>query len=96
MVAPYRQALSEAFNAPTIGLHKHVIGSRLEYSLRYSVSIAGNVDFHVGFKDIVSMDKKIPARTGIVIVEGWLDTVTGIGECKCRKIPAPDGKMQVE
>jgi hypothetical protein len=96
MVAPYRQALSEAFNAPTIGLHKRVIGSRLEYSLRYSVNIAGNVDFHVGFKDIVSMDKKIPARTGIVIVEGWLDTVTGMGECKCRKISAPDGKMQVE
>ena len=96
MVAPYRQALSEEFNAPTIGVHKHVVGSRLEYSLRYSVNIAGNADFHVGFKDFVSMDKKIPARTGIVIVTGWLDTVTGEGGCKCEKIPAPDGKMHVE
>jgi hypothetical protein len=96
MVAPYRQGLSEAFNAPTIGVFKEVRGSRLEYSLRYSVSIAGNADVHLGFKDFVSVDKKVPPRTGIVIVKGWLDTVTGMGECKCRKIPAPDGKMQVE
>jgi hypothetical protein len=72
------------------------VGSRLKYRIRYSVNIAGNVDFHVGIKDFVSMDKKIPARTGIVIVEGWLDTVTGLGECVCHKIPEPDGKMRVE
>lgn len=96
MVAPYRQGLSEEFNAPTIGLHKHVVGSRLEYSLRYSVSISGNADVHLGFKDFISVEKKVPPRTGIVIVEGWLDTVTGMGECKCRKIDAPDGKMRVE
>lgn len=96
MIAPYRQALSEEFHAPTVGVIKEVVGSRLTYRIRYSVNIAGNADFHVGFKDIVSMDKKIPARTGIVIVRGWLDTVTGMGECTCTKIPAPDGKMQVE
>ncbi len=96
MIAPYRQALSEAFHAPTVGVHKEVVGSRLKYRIRYSVNIAGNVDFHVGIKDFVSMDKKIPARTGIVIVEGWLDTVTGLGECVCHKIPEPDGKMRVE
>lgn len=96
MIAPYRQALSEEFHAPTVGVKKEVVGSRLTYRIRYSVNIAGNTDFHVGVKDFVSFDKKIPPRTGIVIVRGWLDTVTGIGECKCRKIPAPDGKMQVE
>ncbi len=96
MIAPCRQALSEAFNAPTIGVFKDVVGSRLTYRIRYSVNIAGNTDFHVGIKDFVSFDKKIPARTGIVIVRGWLDTVTGEGECKCEKILEPDGKTHVE
>ena len=96
MIAPYRQALSEEFHAPTIGVHKEVVGSRLKYRIRYSVNIAGNADFKVGIKDYVSLEKKIPARTGIVIVEGWLDTVTGLGECSCHKIPEPDGKMRVE
>lgn len=96
MVAPYRQGLSEAFNAPTVGVFKEVVGSRLEYSLHYTISVTGSADVHLGFKDFVSIDKKVPSRTGIVVVKGWLDTVTGVGECKCRKIPEPDGKMRVE
>ncbi|RZJ58137.1 MAG: hypothetical protein EOO55_01655 [Hymenobacter sp.] len=96
MIAPYREGMSEAFNAPTIGVHKEVLGSRLNYRIRYSVKVAGSADVHVGFKDFVSVDKKISSRTGVVIVTGWLDTVTGTGECVCKKIGAPDGKMQVE
>jgi hypothetical protein len=96
MVSPYRQGMSEAFNAPTIGVHKEVRGSRLEYRVRYSVSVAGSADVHVGFKDFVSVDKKVSSRTGGAIVKRWLDTVTGVGECRCEKIGAPDGKMQVE
>lgn len=70
MIAPYRQGMSEAFNAPTIGVHKEVVGSRLNYRIRYSVSVAGSADMHLGFKDFVSIDKKVSSRTGVVIVTG--------------------------
>ena len=95
MVSPYRGTLSESFDAPTIGVDKTVTGPRLEYSIRCSVKLA-SAEASVGIKDYVNVKKTFSAGTGIVIVKGWLNTVTGEGACKCEKIGAPDGKMHVE
>lgn len=96
LVSPYSTGMSEAFHTPKMSFYKDIEGSRLNYRFQYSVKVAGSAKVHLGFKDFVSIDKDVHSMTGIVVVEGWLDTVIGQGECKQYKIPAADGKMRVE
>jgi len=96
LASPYSTGMSEAFHTPKMSFYKDIEGSRLTYRFHYSVKVAGSAKMHVGFKDFVSVEKDIHSMTGVVVVTGWLDTVTGQGECKQHKVPAADGKMHVE
>lgn len=77
MIAPFGTGLSEAFHAPTIGLHKEIRGPLLSFNFYYTVSLIGTTKVHLGFKDIISIDKDITPSKGLVFVNGTLNTVTG-------------------
>lgn len=96
LVAPYGTGLSKAFHTPTQSFYKEIHGSRLTYRFLYTVRVAGSAKVHLGYKDLVSIEKDIHSMTGVVIVNGWLDTVSGEGHADAHKVPAADGKMRVE
>ena len=95
MVSPFNEGLSEDFHAPTIDLHKEVVGPLLNFSLKCSVSLLGSAKAHVGFKDFFSIDKEVKSKTVIVKVYGWLNTVTGEADFTCVRAGNFD-KLHVE
>lgn len=85
LVAPFGTGLSEAFHAPTIGVHKEVHGPVLTFGFHYTVSLLGTAKVHLGFKDFFSIDKDVTPSTGLVFVGGSLNTVTGDAQFTSRK-----------
>lgn len=85
LAAPFGVGLSEAFHAPTIGLHKEVQGPVLKFSFHYTVSLLGTTKVHIGFKDFISIDKDVNPSTGVVYVGGSINTVTGDAHFISRK-----------
>ncbi|GAB3635617.1 hypothetical protein GCM10027422_12070 [Hymenobacter arcticus] len=85
LVAPFGTGLSESFHAPTISVRKEVIGPRLEFNFKYSVSLVDSTKIHLGIDKYFSIDKDVAPITGIVEVWGWVNTVTGEGDVDNKK-----------
>lgn len=95
LASQFKDGLSDNFHAPTIGLDKQVRGPLLTFKFRCTMDLLGSSKLHLGFKDIISLDREIKPRKGIVIVEGWVNTVKGTADFKAYPLPS-EYRMRVD
>lgn len=95
LVSPFNEGLSENFHAPTQGFIKEATGPLLTFSFPCTVDLLGNSKIHLGFKDIISLDREIKPKKGIIMVEGWVNTVKGTADFHALALPS-DYRMRVD
>lgn len=82
--APFNQGLSDEFHAPHVTLHLEVKGSLITFDFHYTCMPIGSTKIHLGIKDFFGVDKEIAPAKKVALVSGWINTVTGEGDFRCR------------